>query len=284
VLTRRCGLVLLFLLAYVNGALSSDLKSLEKQAKMEFFGKTLLMNHPYLSNKLHFNATGVLIGQSEEGTWPTNGLLRVDDVELKPSLVRLQGTREILTLRTQDGRLGLQPILLTKRIEIELEPASVISSIEDVKGTVALVFREENLGRKMNEYWHGMAKVTGVDPKSGGIKIEGATHGIYGYLDPDRPVYFVNPPLVQPPKATHKEETDYTKAAAVKRTQGKTFMLVIINEKGYPEFLHLIKDLGDDLDVQAMAGTSQWRFRPATKDGEPVACVVRIGWEFTSLY
>jgi hypothetical protein len=59
-------------------------------------------------------------------------------------------------------------------------------------------------------------------------------------------------------------------------------MLVVINEKGYPEFLHLIKDLGDDLDVQSLAGTSQWRFQPATKDGKPVASVIRVGWEFTA--
>jgi hypothetical protein len=282
VLIRRCGFLLIVLLACITGALASDLKSVEKQAKMEFFGKTLLMSHPYVSNKLHFNSSGALTGESEEGTWPTNGLLRVEDVELKPNLVHLHGTREILTLRTQDGKLGLQPILLMKHMEIELEPASPISTIEDVKQTVALVFREENLGRKMNEYWRGVAKVTGVDPKSGRMIIEGAVGGIYGYLDPDRPVYFVNSPVIEPPKATHKEEVNYTKAAAVKRTQGKTFMLLIINEKGYPEFLHLIKDLGDDLDVQALAGTSQWRFRPATKDGKPVACVIKISWEFTS--
>ncbi len=275
-------LPVLFGLVLITPLHASDLKSVENQAKMEFHGKTLLMSHYYVNNNLHFNSSGTLVGQSEEGTWPTNGLVHVSDVEVKPNLVRLRGIREILTLRTQDGKLGLQPILLTKHMEVELDAANPIATLDDVRQTVARVFHEENYGRKMNEYWHSLARVTGIDPKTGQLTIEGGSDGIYGYLD-ERPVYFPYPP-VQPPKATHKEEMDYTKAAAVKRTQGLTFMLVVINEKGYPEFLHLTKDLGDNLDVQSMAGTSQWRFRPAMKDGKPVACVITVGWEFTSLY
>ena len=271
-----------FSIAALALAYASDLKPVENKAKMEFFGKSLLMSHYYVNNKLHFNSSGTLVGESEEGTWPTNGLIHVDDIEVKPNLVRLRGTREILALRTQDGKLGLQPILLTKHMELELEAASPIVTLDDVHHTIAQVLHEENYGRKMNEYWHGLTKITSVDSKTGRLTMEGGADGIYGYLD-ERPVYFPGP-AVQPPKATHKEETDYTKAAAVKRTQGVTFMLVVINEKGYPEFLHLIKDLGDDLDVQSMAGTSQWRFRPAMKDGKPVASVIRVGWEFTSLY
>jgi hypothetical protein len=185
---------------------ATDLKSLEKQAKMEFYGKILLMNHYYVSNKLKFNDSGELIGQSEEGTWPTNGLIHIDDVEVKPNLIRLYGTRTILTLRTQDGKLGLQPIQLTKHMQLEVAAVGTISSIDDVRQTVAHVLHEDNYGRKMNEYWHGLAKVTSIDPKTGQMDIEGSVNGIYGYLEPDRPVYFPGS-SVQGPKVIHKEET-----------------------------------------------------------------------------
>ncbi len=258
----RLFISVLICVVLVGTLQASDLKAVENKAKMEFHGKTLLMSHYYVSNKLHFNSSGALVGQSEEGTWPTNGLVHVDDVEVKHNLVRRRGKTNDLRLPHQDGNEAL--------------------TTRPRRKTVGSVLHEENYGRKMNEYWHGLAKIVGVDPKSGQMTIQGGADGVYGYLG-ERAVYFPNPPI-EPPKVTHKEETDYTKAAAVKRTQGLTFMLVIINEKGYPEFLHLIKDLGDDLDVQSMAGTSQWRFRPATKDGKPVACVIRVGWEFTSLY
>jgi hypothetical protein len=266
------------LFVLVSSLHASDLKAVENQAKMEFHGKILLMSHPYLNNRLRFNASGVLVGNSEEGTWTMNGIAHVDDVEIKPNLVRLRATREIIVLRTEDGKLGLQPILLTKHMEVELEPSRTIATLDDVKQTVAHAFHEENLGRKINEYWRGMVRITGVNPRTGQLTMEGGDDGIYGYLGGDRPVYFPNDKIA-PPKAIHKEEADYTKAASVKKTQGKTFILVVVNEKGYPEIIHLLKDLGDDLDTQTLAATSQWRFRPATKDGQPVAVVTRVNWE-----
>jgi hypothetical protein len=282
-LVARVSLVVLLFAGLSASLIASDMKAVENQAKMEFFGKNLLMSHPYLKNKLHFNSSGALVGDSEEGTWPINGIIHVDDVDVKPNLVRVHGTREILTLRTENGVLGLQPILLTKHMEIEIEPTGPIASLDDVKQTVTRVLTQENLGRKMNEYWRSQGKITSVDPKTGGMHFEvNKDDGIFGYLADDRPVYILDPAHMVPPKRTHKEEAEYTKSASVLRTQGRTFMLIIINEKGYPELLQLVKELGENLDVQSMAATSQYRYQPAMKDGKPVACVMIAGWEFTS--
>ena len=274
----RSLLPVLIALAAINLVHASDLKPVENQAKMQFFGKNLLMSHPYLNNRLRFNPAGELVGASEEGTWTMNGIVHVDDVEIKPNLVRMRATREIIVLRTEDGKIGLQPILLTKHMEAELEPSGPIATLDDVKQTMAHVFHEENLARKINEYWKGSVRITGVNPRTGQLTIEGGEDGIYGYLGGDRPVYFPGG-KIEPPKPIHKEQADYTKAASVKKTQGKTFIMVVVNEKGYPEIIHLLKDLGDDLDTQTLAATSQWRYRPATKEGQPVASVTRVNWE-----
>lgn len=274
-----------FLLVCIGLGLASanaaDLKAVENQAKAEFYGKDFLMSHAYLSSKLRFNSSGALVGQSEEGTWTMNGVVHVTDVEVKPNLIRVQASREILILRTIDGVFGMQLILLPKSVDAAIEVSGNIETLDDVKRTVALVFHQENLRQKLNGYWHEVAKVTGVDPKSGHMDIQGAQGGVFGYLEGERPVYF-HSSQVQPPKAVHKGELEYSRTAAAKRTQGKTFMLVVVDERGYPAILHLVKDLGDDLDVQSMAGASQWRFRPATKDGQAVACVINLMARFTS--
>jgi Gram-negative bacterial TonB protein C-terminal len=231
-----------------------------------------------VKNKLRFNASGVLLGSSEEGTWTMSGIVHVENVEVKANLIRLSGKREVIVLRTEGGKLGLQPIYLTKHLEVELEAANTIATLDDVRQTLGRVFHEENLGRKINEYWRGLVKITGVNPKSGQLTIEGGQDGIYGYLEGDHPVYFPTSQIV-PPQLTHKEDAEYTRAAALKKTQGKVFIMVVVNEKGYPAIIHLLKDLGDDLDVQTLAATSQWRYRPATKDGQPVASVTRVNWE-----
>ena len=257
---------------------AADLKGVVKQAMMAFYGHNLILSHSYTNNKLRFNSAGELIGTSEEGPWTMNGIIHVDNVELKPSLVRISGKRVIIILRTENGKLGLQPIYLTKRMEVELEPSGTIATLDDVKQTIGRVFHEENVGRKLNEYFRGLVKFTGVDAKSGQLTMEGGADGIYGYLNGDQPIYL--PALgVEPPKSTHKENAEYTEAARVKRTQGMTFIMVVVDERGYPAIIHLLKDLGDDLDVQTLAATSQWRFRPATKNGKAVPAVTRVSWE-----
>ena len=242
--TKRRVLAVIVVLLAVGTAFSADLKPVEKQAMMEFFGKNLLMSHPYLGNKLRFDASGALLGNSDEGPWTTSGILHVEEVELKEKLIRISGRREIIALRTEAGKLGLQPILLTKRMTVDLMPSGPITSLDDVKQTIGRVFREENIARKFNAYWHGKAKITGIDPKTGSLSMDGGEDGVYGYLE-DRPVYFPSKTIV-PPKMTHHEDVDYTRAAAAKRTHGHAFMLVVVNEKGFPELLHLVKDLGDD--------------------------------------
>jgi hypothetical protein len=181
-------------------------------------------------------------------------------------------------LRTENGKLGLQPILLTKRLEIELESSGSIATLDDVKQTMGRVFHQEDIGRKVNEYFHESAKITGVNPKSGQLTIRGSGDGIYGYLEGNRPIYFPNA-QVEAPKVIHKEEAYYSAAASANRTHGKAFIMVVVDERGYPAILHLLKDLGDNLDIQMLGATSQYRFRPATKDGQPVAAVFQMNWE-----
>ena len=57
----RGPLFLVLISCFANPVYAADLKPVENQAKMEFSGKNLLMSHPYVKNKLHFNASGALV-------------------------------------------------------------------------------------------------------------------------------------------------------------------------------------------------------------------------------
>jgi hypothetical protein len=230
VLAKHSGIVFIIFFSVVTNFHASDLKPVEKQAMMEFYGKNLLLSHPYVSNKLRFNASGALVGSSEEGTWTMNGIAHVESIEVKPNLIRLSAKREIIVLRTEDGKLGLQPIYLTKHLEVDLESGNTIATLDDVKQTLGRVFHEENLSRKINEYWRGVVKITGLDPKRGQLTMDGGKDGIYGYLEGDHPVYLPTAQIM-PPRRTHKEDAEYTRTAAVKQTQGKVFMIIVVNEK-----------------------------------------------------
>lgn len=54
----------------------------------------------------------------------------------------------------------------------------------------------------------------------------------------------------------------------------------VVNSKGSPENIEVVKTLDADLDAEATRAASQWRFKPAEKDGKPVAVRIEIQVNF----
>ncbi len=62
--------------------------------------------------------------------------------------------------------------------------------------------------------------------------------------------------------------------------QGTVIVEAVINGKGCAESVHVVKKLNPQLDEIAKQSVSSWKFTPATKEGRPVAVMVRIPIEF----
>ena len=75
---------------------------------------------------------------------------------------------------------------------------------------------------------------------------------------------------------------DYTDAAKARKVQGTVEMAVLVQTDGAPgPDVRILKSLDPDLDQQAIKAVRQWRFKPGTKDGQPVAVDVNIEMTFT---
>jgi len=55
---------------------------------------------------------------------------------------------------------------------------------------------------------------------------------------------------------------------------------MIVTPEGNTRDLKMVKSLDKDLDKQALAAMSTWKFKPATKDGKPVAVHVKAEADF----
>lgn len=75
------------------------------------------------------------------------------------------------------------------------------------------------------------------------------------------------------PVAIYKFEPEYSEQARKARVQGTVILEGIIDEKGLTHALKVRDGLGFGLDEQAIDAVRQWRFRPATKDGRPLAII-----------
>lgn len=82
------------------------------------------------------------------------------------------------------------------------------------------------------------------------------------------------------PKIIHKVEPKYTKQAREEKIEGTVELSIIISAAGMPQRFTVTKTLDPGLDKNAIEAVRHWRFKPATKDGKPVATYATIQMTF----
>ena len=83
------------------------------------------------------------------------------------------------------------------------------------------------------------------------------------------------PPLkvggaVTAPKAIKMVDPEYSEQARKANLEGTILLSFIVDIDGHPKNIVVTRPLGAGLEQQAITAVRQWRFQPATKDGQPV--------------
>jgi len=86
-----------------------------------------------------------------------------------------------------------------------------------------------------------------------------------------------------PPMVVSKVEPKYSEDAREGKLQGVVVLRMVIDEDGRPQDVQVTRGLGMGLDEKAMEAVRQWRFRPAYKDGQPVATQASVEMNFRLL-
>jgi protein TonB len=88
---------------------------------------------------------------------------------------------------------------------------------------------------------------------------------------------------VSPPTVVFKVEPEYSEEARKAKFQGTVVLFVVVDEKGNPRDLKVIRPLGLGLDQKAIEAVEKWRFNPGKKDGKPVPVQATIEVNFRLL-
>lgn len=84
----------------------------------------------------------------------------------------------------------------------------------------------------------------------------------------------------KPPVALHVQPAEYSQEARIKKLSGVVVLTTVVTTDGLPSDIKVVKPLGMGLDENAIEALSRYRFKPATKDGEPVAAQITIEVSF----
>jgi periplasmic protein TonB len=88
---------------------------------------------------------------------------------------------------------------------------------------------------------------------------------------------------ITPPRVIRDVKPTYTQDAMRARIQGEVQVLAIVRADGTVTDVRVSRSLDPvfGLDEEAIKAVRQWRFKPATRLGQPVAVYVTIGVGFT---
>jgi TonB family protein len=82
------------------------------------------------------------------------------------------------------------------------------------------------------------------------------------------------------PSVLYQVHPRYTEAAKKIKLQGTVRVKLVVDANGIPRDLVVVKGVGSGLDENALQALKQWRFRPGTRNAEPVAVTARIDVNF----
>jgi TonB family protein len=88
------------------------------------------------------------------------------------------------------------------------------------------------------------------------------------------------PPGDTPPRPVSFANPEYSAEARRKKIEGVVLVSALVNEEGNPIDLRVERSLGYGLDEKALDCFSQYRFKPAMRDGQPVAQRITIEVSF----
>jgi TonB family protein len=85
---------------------------------------------------------------------------------------------------------------------------------------------------------------------------------------------------ITPPQLTDVASPEYTPEAKKKKIEGQVTLAIVIDKNGDVVDAKVVKGLGYGLDENAIAAVKVWKYKPAEKNGEPIAVKMEVTLDF----
>ncbi len=114
----------------------------------------------------------------------------------------------------------------------------------------------------------GSGSGTGLGPGSGG-GVGGGAYRVGGG--------------VSAPGVLFKVEPEYSEEARKAKYQGTVLLSIVVDEKGMPRDIKVVRSVGLGLDEKAIEAVQKWRFRAGMRNGKPVPVYATVEVNFRLL-
>jgi TonB family protein len=160
------------------------------------------------------------------------------------------------------------------------------------------VSREQDRGIKIvvgvefpEFFSYSFEKLFSLERIGGEMRIVRAFYPLMGLNDPVRwPQFYEDPEIEQntlkrfglapsrltAPVVLTRVQPEYTEEARTANFSGTVFVWLVVGENGTPGAIRIDNSPGLGLDEKIVEAVKQWKFKPAMKDGQPIAAPAKV--------
>lgn len=280
--TTRAILMLCLASTSISAATAQDL---EQSLKQKCEGKILVLRHPLQGNAQEYGPDGDVRKGGAEGPWTLYGRIKIDEVGLSADKFLLKGHRVDYKFDPSVKQLAPFPNKIRTTVLIALnQPLKDMAEADDVLGRV-FAFTKKDVIESVPEFWRGYLDKN-IPPRPPEEKaVAPADHPekrpellARGASVPenDETRLFKIGRGVQRPEAVFTPAPEFPDRASHENFQGVVVLNLIVDTAGKVQNIHVVRPVGMGLEEAAVATVKTWRFKPAQREGEPVAVEMNI--------
>jgi TonB family protein len=261
-------------------------QSTEADLKTRLMDKPLYLRGCWHDDKLRFDAAGHLVGRSDPTTFTLSGF-EFKKARLKQDKLILEGRRvglELAANKQQRVPVNVGEVNRQEdesvRIEVEASPTGDYGPALDaifVDGLADLV-------PSLPFYWQRYAQKNFLPARDATNVLAAAspasTPNQQSASSQNTKPFGSIGGSVKPPKLLHSAEPAFSNAARTLKYSGNSLINLQVDLDGTPTHLSVVRGLGLGLDERALAAVQQYRFAPATKNGNPVVVELNVEVNF----
>lgn len=240
------------------------------QLNSAYKNKILLLRNFYAGSDLAYDQNGALRGTASQGPW-TLADVEIKGIGITAQEIEIVGNR--MGVSYTDGKPGMIKIgklkihvarpALNADTKAELDPILskvFIDPTEDLRPLLPDVWSYYLAGKDLQSRFAGWQAALG---KGAGAPLRQKD------FPPDKP---------GAPRAIYSPDPKYTREAASEHIEGLSVLSTVVDVTGSPGDIAILRPLGMGLDEEAVSALKQWRFRPATLNGQtvPVQVIIEI--------
>jgi TonB family protein len=299
---RSQAVVLLFCLCSVcSKPYLSAQTDLESTIRARYDQRIIMLRNFYQDDHLEFDSAGSVKGKAHPGAW-TLGRVGITKIKLQPNRLELDGVRVADVYNVKASKFNSVRTPQKVRIVVDRDPQQT-SSLEDALSRIFLT-NAEKLADVVPPYWKAIAerRVEAVPQTQGptcyrikGAALMTASGEIWMDCEEHATVKQVSKPESQggpphppfrvgggvtAPKLVYGPDPHYVPLAKEASFQGTTLLIATVTEQGTIDEVQIVRPVGFGFDDTAVETVKTWTFKPAMKEGKPVAVQIHIEVNF----